>query len=428
MDYFTESERIYSPKTREYFKEVISSYSNGNYRSAVVMLYSVCICDLLFKLEELKDMYNDGRARTILADIEKNKAVSNSKSSWEKELVDKVKSETNLLDTEAYANLSHLYDYRNLSAHPALNGELELISPPKEIVAAYIRTSLDSILLKPSIFVKSVIGLMTDDINEKKGYILQEKGVFEKFLKSKYLDRMPDAMFQKTFRIFWRFAFYSTDNNCADNRNVNVEVMKLMFTLRQAIILKEIKENQGNYEITSDNSINSKIIEFLANIPQIYIILPDHTKVLINKIINGNDMYKLASWFTTDKITHLNQLTDSGNYIFVSNSVFINYFVTSYEDDGLIDRCLEYMSKVIKYATTYQNGGERLEKYIFPYLNKMTWKHFECIFNSIEDCQNIFNNWSLETYCSIIWEYAKPLLPESYDMSKFTKFVIPDEG
>ena len=29
--------------TREYFKEVISSYYNENYRSAIVMLYSIVI-------------------------------------------------------------------------------------------------------------------------------------------------------------------------------------------------------------------------------------------------------------------------------------------------------------------------------------------------------------------------------------------------
>ena len=54
MDLFYNAQKIYSPKSREYFKEVISSYVNGNYRSAIVMLYSVCICDLLFKLQELK--------------------------------------------------------------------------------------------------------------------------------------------------------------------------------------------------------------------------------------------------------------------------------------------------------------------------------------------------------------------------------------
>ena len=65
--FIPEEENIYFPKTREYFKEVISSYSNGNYRSAIVMLYSVVICDMLFKLKELKDMYNDTVASSLLA-------------------------------------------------------------------------------------------------------------------------------------------------------------------------------------------------------------------------------------------------------------------------------------------------------------------------------------------------------------------------
>ena len=69
-----------SKKTKEYFKEVISSYSNENYRSAIVMLYSVAICDILFKLEELKDMYNDEVAKEILQNIENSKSSSDNRS------------------------------------------------------------------------------------------------------------------------------------------------------------------------------------------------------------------------------------------------------------------------------------------------------------------------------------------------------------
>ena len=50
MDLFQEIEKIYSIKSREYFKEVVSSYAIGNFRSAIVMLYSVCMCDLIYKL------------------------------------------------------------------------------------------------------------------------------------------------------------------------------------------------------------------------------------------------------------------------------------------------------------------------------------------------------------------------------------------
>lgn len=95
--YFAEVEDIYFSKTKEYFQEVISSYSIGNYRSATVMLYSVAICDILFKLQELKDMYNDNVADSILQEVDKsrNEYDNKSKSRWEKELIENVYKKRN---------------------------------------------------------------------------------------------------------------------------------------------------------------------------------------------------------------------------------------------------------------------------------------------------------------------------------------------
>ncbi len=75
MIYLPDSDSIYFAKTKEYFNEVISSYANGNYRSAVVMLYSVAVCDLLFKLKELCDISHFfqisvyGRFLSFLSDL-----------------------------------------------------------------------------------------------------------------------------------------------------------------------------------------------------------------------------------------------------------------------------------------------------------------------------------------------------------------------
>lgn len=73
-------EQIYFQRTKEYFEEVERSFYNENYRSAIVMLYSVVIADLLFKLEELKDYYLDPIAEGILEDINRMRE-SNPKNS-----------------------------------------------------------------------------------------------------------------------------------------------------------------------------------------------------------------------------------------------------------------------------------------------------------------------------------------------------------
>ena len=167
--YLPEVEEIYFAKTKEYFQEVMSSYSIGNYRSATVMLYSVAICDLLFKLQELKDMYNDTVANEILKEVDKsrNEHDNKAKSKWEKELVDNIYKKTELLDLEAYTNLNHLYDHRNFSAHPALNENYELVAPSKETTIANIKNILKDILVKPPIFIKNIVNTLVKMIYMK---------------------------------------------------------------------------------------------------------------------------------------------------------------------------------------------------------------------------------------------------------------------
>ena len=63
---------IYDSKTKEYFKEVVSDYASENYRSANVVLYSVAICDLLFKLKELSEIYDDKASKAILKVVDES--------------------------------------------------------------------------------------------------------------------------------------------------------------------------------------------------------------------------------------------------------------------------------------------------------------------------------------------------------------------
>ena len=430
MDLFEDAQKIYSPKTREYFKEVISSYANGNYRSAIVMLYSVCLCDLLFKLEELKDMYNDSKAKGILHAIEQNKTNSNSKSSWEKELVDEINKKTELLDLEAYTNLSHLYSYRNLSAHPILNGEHELISPNKEVVAAYIRVSLDTILLKPAIFIKDIVEFMTNDLDDKRGYLIADKNAFKEYIKNRYLDKMSNAMYQKVFRTFWRFTFKTTNEDCDRNRYTNMLLLTIMYSNNPSVIKSEIENNIDKYDFSNAKSIQHSIINFFTKVPSLYTILTQPSKVLIDTIIQSDATYELVSWFTSkNKRYHIKNLIKQNKYIYTTDQAAVEYMVEKYEEEGLIDDCLEYLIKVVGRATTYTNAGERIEHYIFPFLEKMQFKHFELLFSIIEDCDSLKNNHYLGTmYCPRIWKYAKKTLPEGYDMSTYPHFKTQIES
>lgn len=112
-------------------REVLSSYDNGNYRSAIVMLYSVCLCDLLFKLIELRDVYLDQFSKDLLRKIDEKIALDKASPAWEAELVDSLYKSSPILDTQSYAIICHLRDFRNLSAHPVMDDYSELFMPSK---------------------------------------------------------------------------------------------------------------------------------------------------------------------------------------------------------------------------------------------------------------------------------------------------------
>ncbi len=90
--------QIFDARSKEYFSEVLSCYAAGNHRSAVVMLWSVVVCDLLFKLQHLVDLYGDEKAKAILAEIGKLQQANQRSSEWESKLVESVAEQTQLLD------------------------------------------------------------------------------------------------------------------------------------------------------------------------------------------------------------------------------------------------------------------------------------------------------------------------------------------
>ena len=93
------AKKIHYGKTKKYFEEVLSSYQNENYRSAVVMLWSVAVCDIVFKLQSLIDLYGDASAKEILDELSAIQDASPTSASWEVKLIEDVHSSVVTLTT-----------------------------------------------------------------------------------------------------------------------------------------------------------------------------------------------------------------------------------------------------------------------------------------------------------------------------------------
>lgn len=183
-----QAERIYDSKNKEYFREVISSYNNGNYRSEVVMLYSVVICDLVYKLTELKDLYNDEIAIDILKAIDEKQKQNPTSSEWENDLVEYVFKRTELINNAENEAIQYLKKHRHLSAHPVINEHYVLFEPNKENVRSHMRNMLEGVLLKTPLLSKKIAGKLLENLADLNSQALHMDEL-KRFLNNRYFKK-----------------------------------------------------------------------------------------------------------------------------------------------------------------------------------------------------------------------------------------------
>ncbi|NMQ19153.1 hypothetical protein E4P82_08035 [Candidatus Competibacter phosphatis] len=156
--------QIFDARSKEYFSEVLNCYAAGDYRSTVVMLWSVVVCNLLFKLQHLVDLYGDDKAKTILVEIGKLQQANEWSSEWESKMVESVAEQTQLLDIAERENLLHLQRQRHLAAHPVVNANFQMHRLNRDTARALIRNALDSLLMKAPILSKQIVGDLVEDL------------------------------------------------------------------------------------------------------------------------------------------------------------------------------------------------------------------------------------------------------------------------
>src|SRR4028118_1895289 len=221
------SEKIHYGKTKDYFQEVLSSYHNGNYRSAVVMLWSVAVCDIVYKLQYLVDLYQDQVAKKILDELTKSQKKDPKSSSWEVKLIEDTHAETNLLDNSEYENLLYLQKQRHLSAHPILDSDRQLHTPNKETVRALIRNTLEDLLIKPPFYTKKIIDELLVDIAQT-APALNTRQNLKKYLESRYLSRLKPEVEVSIYRSLWKLVFRLEDEDCTKNRAITFKTLKVI--------------------------------------------------------------------------------------------------------------------------------------------------------------------------------------------------------
>lgn len=296
------SESIHYGKTKRYFEEVLSSYHNKNYRSSVVMLWSVAVCDIVYKLQSLIDLYDDASAKEILRDLTAIQEGDSKSAAWEVKLIDEVFGKTNLLDSSEYENLKYLQKQRHLSAHPVLNADRELHSPNKETVRSLLRNTLEGLLIKPPFYTQHILKEILSDLEESAS-VLNNRAKVKKYVESRYFSRTTVPVELNLIRSFWKFLFKLENEDCEKNRKINLHLLEVLAARNSKELISLISGDKDYFSnISAVGNPILFLVFFLSKYPDLYKHLNEDAVLKIKHCIVNDDMAKTIGWFEKESL------------------------------------------------------------------------------------------------------------------------------
>lgn len=289
------TDRIQDNRTKSYFNEVLSCYYSGNYRSAVVMLYSVVIADLIFKLQRLKDIYEDEPTKKILAQIEQMQTENPASPAWENTLREELVKNKRIISTTEAVHLENLQKDRHLCAHPVIKDGAELHMPEKSSVYAHMVIALKEILTVSPFLEKQLLEQILDDIADNRR-ILRNAHDIEAYISEMYLKKISsDEIEVNLFAKLWKFVFKLTDAECKKNRVHNFVFLQLLFKRNEVECLLKIQRESERMSRNVDIKLPETLelfVKFCNLFPKVYEELDTPFKISFRSSI---DKYSLLN-------------------------------------------------------------------------------------------------------------------------------------
>ncbi|HCE69328.1 MAG TPA: hypothetical protein DER40_18055 [Geobacter sp.] len=418
-------DKIHDRRSKEYFKEVLSCYANENYRSAVVMLWSVAVCDTVYKLQSLIETYSDPSAEAILRELTTIQESNPKSAEWELRLIDDVHKRTNLLDPSEYENLRHLQQQRHLSAHPVLNANRDLHQPDRLTVRALINCTLDGLLTKPPLYTQKILEEFLRDLEDAAPTLTTEEKL-KKFLEARYLTRMPKNVELSIFKKLWKLVFRTDNDDCNRNRNINSRTISLITTRHKHDIIDAINSERDYYSnIAATGLPTSYLVFYLCQFHEIYLLFNDDAKIKINHCIETEQLGKTLGWFIKPSLeqhyedvlqwivgpehpnfeewqwTHLAKIQDTPQWEEMFAKLLVAYFGAS---------------------RSFDQADQRFALVIEPYLSKFNKTIIPILLQKIEDNGQVYARGRSYTDNRIIKKRIDELYPSGFDLAPYPMF------
>lgn len=382
-------ELIPDPKTKDLFKEVYSSYQQGNYRSSVVMLWSVVIADIIFKLKFLDDTYRNKKAEVVLKEIKKKQEEHPENSEWEKELLKKSCDELKFITPYEKTNLEFLQKQRHASAHPVLTDDSLLLAPNKDTVRSLIRNAMEAILLKTPLLHSELVDFVTEDLAKNKDRLVGYDNI-KPYIQKRFFPNISNDGAKKILKALWRFVFNPNTKQELDNQEINYYALTIFFERFKKIYKEEIRENPSRYQVSSSHL--ERIVSFLKSNPDLFNILDESLKTLIRSSISDLNKYFECDFLSSNLEEHYNKviLRLSNETLSLTPKDIISNFKKAKEkslESLYLKICISYYSKSFNFDT----ADSRYYIYIDPLLSEYKLQDIIYLMKETDNCSQVCN-------------------------------------
>lgn len=267
---------IHCKKTEILAREILQCYQLKAYRACLVLLWSITIFDILCKLNELYDFYNNKQAKTLLdkVDAERKKSKKDNfvNSNWEYDIILEVnkKLKTSIVTDTALSQIKVLKEYRNLCAHPSLSENLELFQPNNTLTKGIIISILEELLCKPPLRMDDFINEFVKDLEINKDILVNNAEKLKNFIFNRYFNKADIPSKDKVFKSLWKFIFtepqLEEDKEIHDaNREINYQALLEIINSDQMHYLNLISANHQFYSKIEQKNIIYKYFLQLLN-------------------------------------------------------------------------------------------------------------------------------------------------------------------
>ncbi|WP_130537647.1 hypothetical protein [Thiomicrorhabdus indica] len=426
---------IHDHRTKEYFREVMNNYFNGNHRSALVMLWTVVICDLVYKLQYLKDIHGDEKAESILDEMTEFQEKNPANPKWEENLLKEVFSRTSLLEAHELDSLQSLHRHRHLSAHPVISKADILFRPNREMVLSDIRIALDSVLTKPPILTKQVFKELAEDLEKVKD-LFADNNQLKRYLESKYFRNLNEEVSSQIFKSLWRVTFKIEDERCDENRIINSRAVRILFDRNRETLTEYIRNNSPYFSEISDGSPLKHAVFFLGDYPHLFGLLSEATREVISAKAKSDIDLLAVSYFLSKNIAeHIDLLVqlikDDYQYSFGGkNKIHISHIkdlIRHAESAGIKNHINKLLIVMYINATNFDAADQMFSQFIKPYITVFDASDIQLLIDGIGENNQTHWRGRGDGDHRLVVERALEVL-DDFDVSEYRHLPEPEES